>query len=174
MKINFKEKFREIKTFVFDVDGVLTNGGLYILPNGEFMRKMNAKDGYALKLALIKGYNIAIITGGKENNIKERLSKLGIKNIFLNAHHKLPILQEYLSKNNLDIANTLYMGDDIPDLECMKKVGLSCCPQNAASELKEISNYISPLNGGDGCVRDIIEQVLRVNKNWNHSDEMEY
>ena len=174
MKVNFKKKLRDINTFIFDVDGVLTDGGLYILPSGEFMRKMNAKDGYALKLALMKGYSIAIITGGKENNIKERLNKLGIKNIFLNAHNKLPILENYLQKNNLDVHKTLYMGDDIPDLECMKKVGLSCCPKNAVTELKDIADYISPLNGGAGCVRDIIEQVLRINNDWTYNNAIKY
>lgn len=174
MKINFKDKLQKINTFILDVDGVLTDGGLYILPSGEFMRKMNAKDGYALKLALIKGYNIAIITGGKENNIKERLGKLGVNNIYLNAHNKLPILEDYLSNNNIDIKNTLYMGDDIPDMECMKKVGISCCPNNAVTEIKNIADYISPLNGGLGCVRDIIEQVLRANNDWKHSDEVKY
>jgi len=138
---NYKEKFKNIKNFVFDVDGVLTNGGLYILPSGEFMRKMNAKDGYALKLALIKGYNIAIITGGKEKSIKERLNKLGIENVYLNAHNKLPILESYLTNNGLNLKNTLYMGDDIPDIECMKKVYISCCPRDAVSELKEVSDY---------------------------------
>ena len=165
---NYKEKFKNIKNFVFDVDGVLTNGGLYILPSGEFMRKMNAKDGYALKLALIKGYNIAIITGGKEKSIKERLNKLGIENVYLNAHNKLPILESYLTNNGLNLKNTLYMGDDIPDVECMKKVYISCCPRDAVSELKEVSDYTSSYKGGDGCVRDVIEQVLRINNDWEH------
>jgi len=174
MKINFKEKLKTINTFILDVDGVLTDGGLYILPSGEFMRQMNAKDGYALKLALIKGYNIAIITGGKENNIKERLGKLGIINIYLNAHNKLPVLENYLSNNNINIQNTLYMGDDIPDMECMNAVGISCCPNNAVTEIKNIADYISPLNGGIGCVRDVIEQVLRANNDWKHSNEVKY
>ena len=166
--MNYKEKFKNIKTFVFDVDGVLTNGGLYILPSGEFMRKMNAKDGYALKLALIKGYNIAIITGGKENNIKERLNKLGVKNVFLNAHNKLPILESYLTENNLNIKNTLYMGDDIPDIECIQKVYVSSCPNDAVYEVKEACDFISSYKGGEGCVRDVIEQVLRINNDWEH------
>ena len=97
MKVNYKEKFKDINTFIFDVDGVLTNGGLYLFPDGKFVRKMNAKDGFALKLAIKMGYNIAIITGGREKNIKERLEKLGINNVFLNAHNKLPILNKYLS-----------------------------------------------------------------------------
>ena len=174
MNINYKEKFKEINTFIFDVDGVLTNGGLYIFPDGKFVRKMNAKDGFALKLALKMGFNIAIITGGREKNIKERLEKLGINNIFLNAHNKLPILNKYLSENNLDPKKSLYMGDDIPDLKAMNKVGLACCPKDAVYEIKQISDYISNIKGGEGCVRDIIEQILKANNKWNYTDGMEY
>jgi len=174
MKINYKEKFKDINTFIFDVDGVLTNGGLYIFPEGNFVRKMNAKDGFALKLALKMGYNIAIITGGREPNIKERLEKLGIDNVFLNAHNKLPILNKYLSENNIDPKTSLYMGDDIPDLKPMQKVGLACCPKDAVHEIKEICDYISNIKGGDGCVRDVIEQVLKVNNKWDYTDGMQY
>ena len=174
MKINYKEKFQNINSFIFDVDGVLTNGGLYIFPDGNFVRKMNAKDGFALKLALKKGYNIAIITGGREKNIKERLEKLGITDIYLNAHNKLPILNKYLSDNKIDPNTTLYMGDDIPDLKPMKNIGLACCPNDAVYEIKEISHYISNINGGNGCVRDVIEQVLKVNNDWRYEDGMQY
>ena len=174
MKINYKEKFENINSFIFDVDGVLTNGGLYIFPDGNFVRKMNAKDGFALKLALKKGYKIAIITGGREKNIKERLEKLGITNVFLNAHDKLPILNKYLSDNKIDPNTSLFMGDDIPDLKPMKNVGLACCPNDAVHEIKEISHYISNINGGRGCVRDVIEQVLKANNDWNYEDGMQY
>ena len=174
MKINYKEKFEYINSFIFDVDGVLTNGGLYIFPDGNFVRKMNAKDGFALKLALKKGYNIAIITGGREKNIKERLEKLGITNVFLNAHDKLPILNKYLSDNKIDPNTSLYMGDDIPDLKPMKNIGLACCPNDAVYEIKEISHYISNINGGSGCVRDVIEQVLKANNDWDYEDGMQY
>lgn len=174
MKINYKEKFENINSFIFDVDGVLTNGGLYIFPDGNFVRKMNAKDGFALKLALKKGYNIAIITGGREKNIKERLEKLGITNVFLNAHDKLPILNKYLSDNKIDPNTSLFMGDDIPDLKPMKNVGLACCPNDAVYEIKEISHYISNINGGSGCVRDVIEQVLKANNDWDYEDGMQY
>ena len=174
MKINYKEKFKNINSFIFDVDGVLTNGGLYIFPDGNFVRKMNAKDGFALKLALKKGYNIAIITGGREKNIKERLEKLGITNVFLNAHDKLPILNKYLSDNKIDPNTSLYMGDDIPDLKPMKNIGLACCPNDAVYEIKEISHYISNINGGSGCVRDVIEQVLKANNDWDYEDGMQY
>ncbi len=174
MKINYKEKFKEINTFIFDVDGVLTNGGLYIFPDGKFVRKMNAKDGFALKLALKMDYNIAIITGGREKNIKERLEKLGVNNIFLNSHDKLPILNKYFSENNIDPKKTLYMGDDIPDLKPMQSVGLACCPKDAVHEIKEICDYISNIKGGNGCVRDVIEQVLKANNKWNYTDGMQY
>ena len=174
MKINYKEKFENINSFIFDVDGVLTNGGLYIFPDGNFVRKMNAKDGFALKLALKKGYNIAIITGGREKNIKERLEKLGITNVFLNAHDKLPILNKYLSDNKIDPNTSLYLGDDIPDLKPMKNIGLACCPNDAVYEIKEISHYISNINGGSGCVRDVIEQVLKANNDWDYEDGMQY
>ena len=174
MKINYKEKFENINSFIFDVDGVLTNGGLYIFPDGNFVRKMNAKDGFALKLALKKGYNIAIITGGREKNIKERLEKLGITNVYLNAHDKLPILNKYLSDNKIDPSTSLYMGDDIPDLKPMKNIGLACCPNDAVYEIKEISHYISNINGGNGCVRDVIEQVLKANNDWDYEDGMQY
>ena len=174
MKINYKEKFENINSFIFDVDGVLTNGGLYIFPDGNFVRKMNAKDGFALKLALKKDYNIAIITGGREKNIKERLEKLGITNIFLNAHDKLPILNKYLSDNKIDPNTSLYMGDDIPDLKPMKNIGLACCPNDAVYEIKEISHYISNINGGCGCVRDVVEQVLKANNDWDYEDGMQY
>ena len=174
MKINYKEKFEYINSFIFDVDGVLTNGGLHIFPDGNFVRKMNAKDGFALKLALKKGYNIAIITGGREKNIKERLEKLGITNVFLNAHDKLPILNKYLSDNKIDPNTSLYMGDDIPDLKPMKNIGLACCPNDAVYEIKEISHYISNINGGSGCARDVIEQVLKANNDWDYEDGMQY
>ena len=174
MKINYKEKFENINSFIFDVDGVLTNGGLYIFPDGNFVRKMNAKDGFALKLALKKGYDIAIITGGREKNIKERLKKLGITNVFLNAHDKLPILNKYLSDNKIDPNTSLYMGDDIPDLKPMKNVGLASCPNDAVYEIKKISHYISNINGGSGCVRDVIEQVLKANNDWDYEDGMQY
>lgn len=174
MKVNYKEKFKDINTFIFDVDGVLTNGGLYLFPDGKFVRKMNAKDGFALKLAIKMGYNIAIITGGREKNIKERLEKLGINNVFLNAHNKLPILNKYLSENNIDPKTSLYMGDDIPDLKPMQIVGLACCPNDAVYEIKKKCDYISNIKGGNGCVRDVIEQVLKVHNKWNYKDGMQY
>lgn len=167
MKKNYKEYLSQITTFIFDVDGVFTDGTLLITTNGEMLRKMNVKDGYALKTALQKGYNVCIITGGNNEGVRNRFKALGITDIYLGAHHKNEPLDEYLNINNINAENVLYMGDDVPDIPPMKKVQLATCPQNAVAEVKAISDYVSHKNGGEGCVRDIIEQVLKVRGDWN-------
>ncbi|WP_350291709.1 HAD-IIIA family hydrolase [uncultured Croceitalea sp.] len=167
MKKNYKEYLSQITTFIFDVDGVFTDGTLLITTNGEMLRKMNVKDGYALKTALQKGYNVCIITGGSNEGVRNRFKGLGVTDIYLGAHHKNEPLQEYLKANNIKPENVLYMGDDVPDIPPMKMVQLATCPQNAVAEVKAISDYISHKNGGEGCVRDIIEQVLKVRGDWN-------
>lgn len=167
MKKNYKEYLSQITTFIFDVDGVFTDGTLLITTNGEMLRKMNVKDGYALKTALQKGYNVCIITGGSNEGVRNRFKALGVTDIYLGAHHKNEPLDEYLNINNINAENVLYMGDDIPDIPPMKKVQLATCPQNAVAEVKAISDYVSHKNGGEGCVRDIIEQVLKVRGDWN-------
>ena len=174
MKSEYKEKLKNIKAFVLDVDGVLTNGGLIIYPDGKFLRQMNAKDGYVIKLAINHEYIIGVITGGREQNIKSRLEHLGVKEVFLGVHKKLPILKSFIKKQNLKKEEVLYMGDDIPDLEVLKYVGFSCCPKDAAYDIKQICDYISNKKGGEGCVRDIIEQTLRVNNQWDLNGEIEY
>ena len=174
MRSSYKNKLKDIKAFILDVDGVLTNGGLIIYPDGKFLRQMNAKDGYAIKLAITKGYTIAVITGGREQNIKSRLEKLGVKEVFLGANNKLPILKQFMKKNNLTTQEVLYMGDDIPDLSVLRHVGFSCCPIDAAHDIKSICNYISNKKGGEGCVRDIIEQTLRLNNKWNLDEKIKY
>ena len=130
------------------------------------MRNMNSKDGYALQLAVNKGYNIAIVSGGSSEAVKIRLEKLGIKDIFLKVENKKEKLAEYITQNNLKWEEVLYMGDDIPDYFCLQMVGLPCCPANAAAEIKQLSKYISPVDGGNGCARDVIEKVLKLNSNW--------
>ncbi|UII79806.1 HAD family hydrolase [Flagellimonas sp. CMM7] len=167
MKKNYKELLNDITTFVFDVDGVFTDGSILITTQGEMLRKMNVKDGYALKTALQKGYNVCIISGGTNEGVKERLKGLGVTDIYLGAHHKQDPLEEYLNINNIDSKNVLYMGDDLPDIPPMKRVALATAPQNAVAEVKAISDYVSHKNGGEGCVRDIIEQVLKVRGDWN-------
>ncbi|UII76059.1 HAD hydrolase family protein [Flagellimonas sp. HMM57] len=167
MKKNYKELLKDISTFVFDVDGVFTDGSILITTQGEMLRKMNVKDGYALKTALQKGYNVCIISGGTNEGVKERLKGLGVTNIYLGAHYKQEPLEEYMDTHNINSKNMLYMGDDLPDIPPMKMVALATSPQNAVAEVKAISDYVSHKNGGDGCVRDIIEQVLKVRGDWN-------
>lgn len=165
-EINYKQLLQHVKAFIFDVDGVLTDGKLHISESGELLRQMNVKDGYALKHALNKGYKICIISGGKNPAVKSRLVGLGITDVYLGKESKMESLKEFSEKYNIPLLNMVYMGDDIPDLPVMKVVGLAVCPQNAVPEIKQISHYVSHRNGGDACVRDIIEQVLKVQNNW--------
>ena len=160
-------QFKNIKTIVLDVDGVLTDGTLLVMPGGLMVRRMNIKDGYALQLAVKKGYHIAIISGGDSPEVKDRLLKLGVTDVYMKVHDKLSVLEEYLLLNGLDAAHTAYMGDDMPDYDVMKHVGMASCPADAAMEIKELSAYVSPLNGGAGCVRDLIEKIMRVRGDWS-------
>lgn len=171
---NYKKSLKNINTFVFDYDGVFTNGTLILTTSGEPYRTANVKDGYAIQLAAKKGYNIVIISGGKSETINNRFSALRIKDVFLGAKNKVRIFDEYLEKNNIKAENTLYMGDDIPDYGVMKKAGLACCPADASEEIKSISKYISHKNGGEGCVRDIIEQTLKIQGKWMNDDAYEW
>ena len=166
MEKSYKEYLKHITTFIFDVDGVLTDGSVVINTDGQLLRTMNIKDGYALKTAVQQGFNVCIISGGKNEGVRERLRGLGITDIYLGAHHKLEQLDEYLDIYNIKTENVLYMGDDIPDIPVMKLVGLPTCPQDAVAEVKEISKYVSFKKGGKGCVRDVIEQVLKVQEKW--------
>lgn len=170
MEKNYKEYLNHIDTFIFDVDGVLTDGSIQVSTEGELLRTMNIKDGYALKTAHLAGFNVCIISGGKNEGVRKRLRDLGITNIYLGAQDKVEILDEFFDIYNIKSENVLYMGDDIPDLYPMQKVGMPCCPQDAAAEIKEISRYVSHRKGGKGCVRDVIEQVLKVQGKWlkNH------
>ncbi|TYB74328.1 KdsC family phosphatase [Bizionia myxarmorum] len=171
---SYKEYLEHITTFIFDVDGVLTDGNVTILTSGEMLRRMNIKDGYALKTAIDKGYNVCIISGGSNEGIRARLDGLGIKDVFLKSHNKIEQLHVYLAQNKLKLENVLYMGDDIPDYPVMKLVGLPCCPQDAVPEIKAISKYISHKDGGHGAVRDVIEQVLKVQDKWSGNFDAKY
>ena len=166
MEKSYKEIMPQISTFIFDVDGVLTDGTVTIFPNGELIRTMNIKDGYALKTAVNMGYNVCIISGGTNPAVKSRLQALGITDIYLGAHHKIEQMNEYMDIYNIDPSNVLYMGDDIPDIPVMKICGLAACPKDAVPEVQHISGYISQKKGGKGCVRDVIEQVLKVQDKW--------
>ena len=158
---------KNIKLFVFDVDGVLTDGNIILLENGEMARQMNIKDGYALQLAIKHGYEILIISGGSSNAVKLRLEKLGIRNIHLGVNNKSDLLLNFIATHQFKKEQTLYMGDDMPDLLAMKTVGVACAPADAIAEISAISHYISPIAGGKGCVRDVIEKVLKLNGHWN-------
>ncbi|GAA3508421.1 HAD-IIIA family hydrolase [Aquimarina addita] len=166
MEKSYKEYLQHITTFIFDFDGVLTNGDVLITTDGELLRTMNIKDGYALKAATQQGFNVCIISGGKNEGVRERLKGLGITDIYLGAHQKVDQLKEYMETHGIKSENVLYMGDDIPDLPVMKIIGLPTCPQDAVAEIKEVSKYISYKKGGKGCVRDVIEQVLKVQGKW--------
>jgi len=166
MAVNYLEILPQIKTFVFDVDGVLTDGSVSLLEDGSQVRTMNARDGYALQLAIKKGYEIVIITGGSSKAVKDRLAHLGIEHIYLKASDKRYVLDEHLLAFGGESSSTLYMGDDIPDFEVMHDVALACCPNDAAPEIKSVCPFISTKKGGEGCVRDIIEQTLKIQDNW--------
>ncbi len=166
MEKNYKEYLKDITTFVFDVDGVLTDGTITITTTGEMYRKMHTKDGFALKTAVDAGYHVCIISGGTNEGVRKRLKGLGITDIYLGAHHKTEVLEEYLDIYNIKPEHVLYMGDDLPDLYVMQEIGLPCAPQDAVPEIKAIARYVSHKKGGKGCVRDIIEQVLKVQGKW--------
>ncbi len=163
---NFKEDLMKVKAFAFDVDGVLSAEAVPMFPNGEPMRMANIKDGYALQLAVKLGYQIAIITGANTEAVKKRYESLGIQNIYMGASEKMPPFTSWLEENNIQAEDVLYMGDDLPDYPVMKRVGLATCPKDAVEEIKSVSKYISNKKGGQGCVRDVVEQVLRAHGKW--------
>ena len=174
MAKSYKEYLHQISTFIFDVDGVFTDGSLHVTTQGEMHRVMNVKDGYAVKAALNAGYNICIISGGTDEGVRNRLQALGVKDVFLGAHDKVKFLDSYCADNDIALEHILYMGDDIPDYPVMKRVGLAACPKDAVPEIQDISHYISQKKGGNGCVRDVIEQVLKVQDKWNGSYDAQY
>ncbi len=174
MEKSYKELMPNITTFIFDVDGVLTDGTVTVFPDGELVRKMNTKDGFALKTAVSLGYNVCIISGGTNEAVKLRLKGLGITDIYLGSHNKVEELDEYLDIYNIEKEQVLYMGDDIPDLPVMKMIGLPTCPLDAVPEIQDASKYISQKKGGEGCVRDVIEQVLKVQDKWQTTYDAKY
>ena len=161
------ECFKPITAFVFDVDGVLTDGSLLVLPGGVMARRMNIKDGYALHLAVKKGYKVAVISGGNSDEVNERLNKLGVEHVWMKVENKVEVLKAFMHNHNINSTQLLYMGDDIPDIKAMDLAGLPCCPADAAQEIRKKSLYVSRLKGGEGCVRDVIEKVMRLRGDWN-------
>ncbi|HEX7411324.1 MAG TPA: 3-deoxy-D-manno-octulosonate 8-phosphate phosphatase [Bacteroidales bacterium] len=167
---NYKELLREVNTFIFDYDGVLTDGSVILLENGEALRTANVKDGYAIQLAIKKNYHVVIISGGISESIRKRFDTLNVKDVFMGADNKMLIYEDYIKRNHIQPEHVLYMGDDIPDYEVMLKAGVPSCPADAAQEIKAISKYISHFDGGKGCVRDVIEQVLKIQGKWMNDD----
>lgn len=163
---NFKEKLNNIKAFAFDVDGVFTDGQVYLLPGSEFVRAMNIKDGYAVQHCIKMGYYVAVISGGSSEEVRKRFENLGVTDIYLRSSDKGDNYEDFRMKYGLEHSEILYMGDDVPDLQIMTRVGLPTCPSDAAIEVKEVSEYISDKPGGKGCVRDVIEQVMRLQDKW--------
>ncbi|ULQ53924.1 KdsC family phosphatase [Flavihumibacter fluvii] len=160
------ERFKEITTFVFDVDGVLTDGTLWIHDDGEMVRRMNIKDGYALQLAIKKGYRILVISGGTSAAVVHRLAKLGVRDVFMQVEQKTGVLQDYCANHHITTSEVLFMGDDIPDYGMMQLAGLACAPADAVAEIKQLAQYISPFAGGHGCVREVIEKVMKLRGDW--------
>lgn len=165
--MNYKTKLAGIKALAFDVDGVLTDGTVQIQPGQEPVRTFHSKDGYALQVAARQGLQLAIITGGKSETVKERLKALGVQDVWLGARHKIEAYEEWLARYGLRDDEVLYMGDDLPDTEVLQRAGLSCCPHDSAPEIRALVDYVSPIDGGKGCVREVIEQVLRAQGRWD-------
>ncbi len=167
---NFKEGLVRVKAFIFDIDGVLSLQTISLNAFGVPNRTVNLRDGYALQLAVKKGYHIGIISGSNSKEYQKRLKLLGVTDIFLNSRTKLDHYTSFKKKHTLNDSDILFMGDDIPDFEVMKMAGVPVCPSDADSEIKQIASYISDRKGGEGCVRDVIEQVLRLHNNWMDPD----
>lgn len=164
---NFKEDIAKTRAFILDVDGVMTDGGIMPIEGGnDFIRKYNAKDGYAIAYAVRRGYKVCVITGGHGNLLRSRMERLGVTKLYLNCMDKISAMQEFFAEFDIDPATTIYMGDDIPDLECMQMVGIPVCPADACAEVIEASRYVSEFCGGRGAVRDIVEQTLRAQDEW--------
>ena len=171
---DFKSLMNHVKAFVFDVDGVFTDGQVYLFPGEDFVRAVNIKDGYAIQHCIKMGFPVAIISGGKSDEVAKRFQKLGVTDIYMGASSKLDLYEDFRMKYQYEHHNILFMGDDIPDYEIMKIVGVPTCPADAASEIKEAAVYISDKGGGKGCVRDVVEQVMRLHKKWMDKNAFEW
>lgn len=163
---NFKEDIALVEAIVLDVDGVMTDGGIIPTPEGDFIRRYDAKDGYAIASALREGLKVCVISGGRGRMLENRLTMLGVSRMYLNCMDKVAAIEEFMADNGLSAEQVLYMGDDIPDLECMRIVGMPVCPADACMEVVEASRYVSEFAGGHGAVRDIVEQVMRAKGLW--------
>jgi 3-deoxy-D-manno-octulosonate 8-phosphate phosphatase (KDO 8-P phosphatase) len=165
--MNILQQFHSISCFVFDMDGVLTDGSLLVSPDGVMARKMNIKDGFALQLAVKKGYHVLVISGGNSPEVKERLQKLGVTEVWMQVSDKAAVLQDWLLVHQISQSEVLFMGDDVPDLQVMQLAGLQACPSDAAIDVKNSVDYISSFKGGEGCVREVIEKVMKLRGHWD-------
>lgn len=168
--MNYKAKLHDIKAFVFDYDGVISDGNIWSADDKIIVRSGNVKDGYAIQYALRKGYTVAVLSGGSGTSIQARMKMLGVEDVYLGSHRKVEIFEGFLKDKSLRAEQVLYVGDDIPDYDVMRMVGVAACPADAAEEIKSVADYISHKCGGHGCVRDVIEQVLRLQGQWFHED----
>jgi 3-deoxy-D-manno-octulosonate 8-phosphate phosphatase (KDO 8-P phosphatase) len=166
----FLTKLHSIKAFILDIDGVLTDATVHVTETGEQLRRFNIRDGYAMQLAIKRGFHVCAISGGKSASVVSRLKGLGLTDIHLGTDKKLDTYNSILKKYSLFSEEVLYMGDDIPDVPVMKLAGVPVCPSDAAEEVKALSIYISPKQGGSGCVRDVIEKVMKVQEKWYDED----
>ena len=174
MELNFKEELKNVKAFAFDVDGVFSSASVLLHPSGEMLRTSNIKDGYAIFHAIKQAYPIAIITGGDSDLVRDRFAKLGVKHFYIRSKDKMVDFKDFLKKEKLEAKDVLYMGDDIPDYPVLKVVGVPTCPEDAAVEIKSVSKYISHRKGGEGCVRDVVEQVLRSQGKWMNAESFSW
>lgn len=168
---NYREQLNSITTFIFDFDGVLSDGKIFVLPDGDQIRATNVKDGYALQYALRQGYRIAIISGGLSETMRLRYQYFPGIEIYLKVRDKVDVFNQYLAKHKISAEEVLFMGDDIPDIGILKVCGVPACPSDAVNEVKEVCEYISIYGGGKGCARDVIEQTLKVHGRWADSPE---
>ena len=171
---NYKDKLHTIKAFVFDFDGVMTDGSVWTFGDKETVRAGNSKDGYAVQYAVKQGYIIAIISGATTLSINNRMEALGVKQIYTGCYNKIDSFNKFLETNHLQPNEVVCMGDDIPDFEMMRAAGVAACPHDAATEILQISDYISPFDGGRGCVRDIIEQTMRLHGRWFQNNALHW
>lgn len=164
--LNFKQRLTKISTIMFDIDGVMTDGKVLVMESGEMVRNIYSKDGYALNQAVNKGFRVVIISGGNNIAISAALARNGVTDVFIKQHDKMACYVDYIKLHDLKDEEIIFMGDDLPDYDIMSRVGVAACPNDAVPEVKSICQYVSPRNGGEGCVRDIIEQVMKVQGKW--------
>lgn len=174
MTTSYKTRLAHITTLIFDVDGVFTDGMVTVMPDGQLLRRLSAKDSYALQYAIKKGMRVAIITGSNSMSVAESLRHLGVRHVFLQSKNKIAVYEKYIADQGISDQEILYMGDDIPDYAVLSRVGVSTCPADASQEVKHICQYVSHKNGGNGCVRDVIEQTLRAQEKWFDDDALEW